>query len=112
VQDGVPQNPEEAPRPNAEILRTPSFRDALQDVMRIGLVSGFREVRYGLLHLDLRTFDSSTPLEYWLGRLHLGYRETTEFHGEAVMELWQRGRKLGEFTSDGLLLGPEYARPR
>jgi hypothetical protein len=111
-QDGRPQDPEEAPRPNAEILRTPNFRDALQDVTRIGLVTGFREVRYGLLHLELGTFDSSTPLEYYLARLHLGYRESTGFHGEAVLELWQKGRKLGEFTNDGLLLGPEYSRPR
>jgi hypothetical protein len=111
-QDGAPQNPEEAARSNAEILRTPSFREALQDVTRIGLVTGFREVRYGLMHLDLGTFDSSTPLEYYLGRLHLGYRESTEFHGQAVLELWQNGRKLGEFTNDGLLMGPEYARPR
>jgi hypothetical protein len=106
------QNPEDLPRSNADILRTASFRDAMQDVVRIRLVSGFREVRYGLLHLELRTFDSSTPLEYYLGRLYIGYRESTGFRGESVLELWQEGRKVGEFTTDGLLLGPEYAKPR
>jgi hypothetical protein len=29
-----------------------------------------------------------------------------------ALELWQGNAKIGEYTADGLLIGPEFATPR
>ena len=104
---------ESAPRTNGDLLRNPDFHQAMDDVRRLRLVVYFQEVRRGLLRVEAgEYFDSGTSVAYNFSRLHSAYSKSIDFYGEAIIEIWQRGRKLGECTRDGLLLGPEWATPR
>ena len=103
---------ESAPRSNGDLLRNPEFHQAMDDVRRLRLIAYFQEVRRGLLRVEAGDhFDSGTSVAYNFTRLHSAYSRSIDFYGEAIIEIWQRGRKLGECTRDGLLLGPEYSTP-
>jgi len=104
---------ETAPRTNADLLRNSDFHQAVDDVRRIDLISYFQEVRRGLLRVEAGSqFETGTSVQYNFTRLHSAYSKSIDYYGEAVIEIWQRGRKIGECTRDGLLLGPEYSTPR
>ena len=103
---------EAAPRTNGDLLRNPDFHQAMDDVRRIRLVAYFQEVRRGLLRVEAgNQFETGTSVAYNFARLHSAYSKSIDFYGEAIIEIWQRGRKIGECTRDGLLLGPEYSTP-
>jgi len=100
------------PRSNGELLRNADLHQALDDVRRLGLVSSFQEMRRGLLRLGVgQGFATGKSVIYNFRNLHTAYRKSIDFYGEGILELWRDGQKLGEFTGDGLLLGPEYRRP-
>jgi hypothetical protein len=104
---------ETAPRTNADLLRNPDFHQAIDDVRRLRLISYFQEVRRGLLRVEAGSqFETGTSVQYNFTRLHSAYSKSIDYYGEAIIEIWQRGRKIGESTRDGLLLGPEYSTPR
>ena len=104
---------ESAPRSNGDLLRNPDFHQAVDDVRRLRLIEYFQEVRRGLLRVEAgATFDTGTSVAYNFSRLHAAYSKSIDYYGEAVIEIWQRGRKLGECTRDGLFLGLEYTTPR
>ena len=104
---------ESAPRSNGDLLRNPDFHQAVDDVERLRLIAYFQEVRRGLLRVEAgERFQTGTSVAYNFSRLHSAYSKSIDYYGEAVIEVWQRGRKLGECTRDGLLLGPEYTTPR
>jgi len=103
---------ETAPRTNADLLRHPDFHQAMDDVRRLKLISYFQEVRRGLLRVEAGSeFETGTSVQYNFTRLHSAYSKSIDYYGEAIIEIWQRGRKIGESTRDGLLLGPEYSTP-
>jgi hypothetical protein len=103
---------ESAPRNNGDLLRNPEFHQAMDDVRRLRLIAYFQEVRRGLLRVEAGDqFDTGTSVQYNFTRLHSAYSRSIDFYGEAIIEIWQRGRKLGECTRDGLFLGPEYSTP-
>lgn len=103
---------ETAPRTNADLLRNPDFHQAVDDVRRLQLISYFQEVRRGLLRVEAGgQFETGTSVAYNFTRLHAAYSKAIDYYGEAIIEIWQRGRKIGESTRDGLLLGPEYSTP-
>jgi hypothetical protein len=104
---------ESAPRTNGDLLRNPDFHQGMDDVRRLRLVAYFQEVRRGLLRVEAGDqFDRGTSVAYNFTRLHSAYSKSIDFYGDAIIEIWQRGRKLGECTRDGLLLGAEYSTPR
>jgi hypothetical protein len=104
---------ESAPRNNGDLLRNPDFHQGMDDVRRLRLVAYFQEVRRGLLRVEAGDqFERGTSVAYNFTRLHSAYSKSIDFYGDAIIEIWQRGRKLGECTRDGLLLGPEYSTPR
>jgi hypothetical protein len=83
-------------------------REALADVIRLRIVSEYTEVRPGILVLTTgEGYANATSLEYNLRRLHQAYRGLLYYQVPAVLELWRDGRKIGEYTEDGLLLGGE-----
>lgn len=103
---------ESAPRNNGDLLRSPDFHQAMDDVRRLRLVAYFQEVRRGLLRVETGDhFDTGTSVAYNFTRLHSAYSRSIDFYGDAIIEIWQRGRKIGECTRDGLLVGPEYSTP-
>jgi hypothetical protein len=113
---GPPRRVERAeipPRSNSDLVREPDLNQALTDVRRLGIVSGYQEVRRGLLRLAVGPrFRRGSSVVYNFGRLRMAYRKSIEYYGDGVLEIWGDGRKLGEYTVDGLFLGPEYADPR
>jgi hypothetical protein len=90
-----------------------AMRQALSDVTRLGIATAYREVRPGVLALTLgEGYSSATSTEYNLIRLQHAYGGFLNYQVPAILELWRDGRKIGEFTRDGLLVGPAFSKPR
>jgi hypothetical protein len=92
-------------RTNDELLTSPSFRQAMTDVLRMRIVNGFRELRPDTLTLDLEdeAFTSAST-EHDLSRLYLAYRGTTTYYRpEAALELQHGDHRVGLYTQRGLL---------
>jgi hypothetical protein len=101
------------PRSNGELMREPDLNQTLTDARRLGFISGFQEMRRGLLRLQTGPrFAKGTSVSYNFGRLRMAYRKSIDYYGDGVLEIWEDGRKLGEYTVDGLFLGPSYQAPR
>jgi hypothetical protein len=90
------------------------MRRALSDVIRLGIVSNYEEVKPGLLVLVLgKGYHTATAVEYNFKQLYAAYIALLNYPDEhPVMELWQRGEKIGEYTRDGMLIGSDYSTPR
>jgi hypothetical protein len=109
----VVENADAAPRSNGDLLRNPDFHQAMDDVRRLRLVASFQEMRRGLLRVSTGAqFETGTSVAYNFTRLHAAYSRSIDYYGEAIIEIWRNGRKVGEYTREGLLLGPEYSTPR
>ena len=101
------------PRSNGELMREPDLNQTLMDARRLELISGFQEMRRGLLRLQTGPrFTKGTSVSYNFGRLRMAYRKSIDYYGDGILEIWENGRKLGEYTVDGLFLGPSYREPR
>jgi serine/threonine-protein kinase len=106
----APGSAGESPAPADETLtRTVAMRLALGDVLRLDIVADYREVRPGLLVLALGSgYRTSTSREYNLRQLYGAYTEVLDHPDEdPVMELWQNGRRIGQYSRKGLQVGPE-----
>jgi hypothetical protein len=106
----APGSAGESPAPADETLtRTVAMRLALGDVLRLDIVADYREVRPGLLVLALGSgYRTSTSREYNLRQLYGTYTEVLDHPDEdPVMELWQNGRRIGQYSRKGLQVGPE-----
>jgi hypothetical protein len=102
-----------AGRSKGELRRSTTLRRALDDVARVGIVADFQEVRAGFLRLDLgKGFATGSSVDYNLNRLRLAYSESLNLPTRCILELWDQGQKVGEYTENGMLLGPEYSTPR
>ncbi len=99
-------------RLNGELLRDPELRQALDDMVRIGIGTEYQEVRWGVLRLMIGAAYKGSAATYYLNRLWTAYMLASNQDGTVVIELWQGDRKLGEFAKDGLLVGPEFSAPR
>jgi hypothetical protein len=107
------ENFELAPRSNGDLLRTPAMHVAMDDLRRLRLISAFQEMRLGLLRVATGDeFERGTSVAYNFARLHAAYSRSLDYPGDAVIEVWMDGRKIGECTHDGLLIGTEYSLPR
>jgi hypothetical protein len=99
--------------PPPPITLHPGVRQALADLTRLGVVAEYGEYRPGLLILVLGDgYRESQSVEYNLGRLHKAYGAYLQYRIPPVLELWLNGEKIGEYTNQGLLLGPEFSQPR
>jgi hypothetical protein len=90
-------------RSNQELMRSASFRQAVSDVQRMKIVSGFQELRPDTLTVDLAegAFTSASA-GYNLGRLYIAYRGTTDYSREAALELRDGGQRVGLYSRVGL----------
>jgi hypothetical protein len=99
--------------PPPPITLHPGVRQALNDLIRLGVVAEYGEYRPGLLILVLGDgYRQSQSVEYNLGRLHKAYGQYLQYRVPAILELWLNGEKIGEYTNQGLLLGSEFNQPR
>ena len=96
----------------AELQLEQGLRETLRDVLRLGIAEAYEEVDPGLLVVALaRDAFQVSSAEYNLKRLYLAYDRATLWPEAVSLELWQRGRAIGRYTREGLLLEPEAAPP-
>jgi hypothetical protein len=100
-----------SPRARAEdrMPTDPRVRQAVHDLKRLQIATQVREVAPGLLiaRIGPEALSPGTALAYELERLYVAYSKAVGLWDRTVIELWDRRRKVGEYTSGGLLLGRE-----
>jgi hypothetical protein len=87
----------------------PRVLQAVHDLKRLQIATQVREVAPGLLvaRIGPEALSPGTALAYELERLYVAYSKAVGLWDRTVIELWDRRRKVGEYTSGGLLLGRE-----
>jgi hypothetical protein len=87
----------------------PRVQEAVHDLKRLQIASQVREVAPGLLVVRIgpEALSPGTALAYELERLYVAYSKAVGLWDRTVIGLWDRRRKVGEYTSGGLLLGRE-----
>jgi hypothetical protein len=94
-------------RSKDELMKSVTFRRAVADVLRLKIITDFRELRPDTLTVDLGDGAlSSASTEYNLGRLYLAYRTTTDYSGEGALELHHGGRRVGLYVPGRLTWEP------
>jgi beta-barrel assembly-enhancing protease len=83
----------------------PQVHGALNEVVRLGMVTEYREARPGLLVLTIGPgFTRENAAAFHLGLLHEAYSGALGMGETAIFELWRGGSKVGEYTHRGLIL--------
>jgi hypothetical protein len=100
-------------RSRADLLTDHALRLGIDDVRRLEIAVDFQETRLGLLRLTLGPgFASVSSARFNLERLYTVYRATVDENEVPLIELWRDGAKVGEVTSNGVLVGPDFRTPR
>jgi len=109
---GASQRPAPATQSQGALQLDPDGRAALATLERLNMVTACEEVSPGLLRLRLGSGWDRAGAEYHLSHVYNGYASHIETGRPVALELWQGDGKIGEYTADGLLIGPEFATPR
>jgi hypothetical protein len=87
----------------ARLARHVGFRQAIGDATRLGIVSGYTEVRPGRMALVLGPgFSTASTVEYHLKRIYSAYGDYLNHTLAPVLELHQGSDVVGDYTWDGL----------
>ncbi|MGH7498831.1 MAG: hypothetical protein ACREL3_08275 [Gemmatimonadales bacterium] len=108
------RSPANAPADQATIpfVLDPDGRIALATLERLNMITTCEEASPGLLRLRLGSGWNRPAAEYHLSHLYNAYAPHIEGGQMVALELWQGNSKIGEYTVDGLLIGPEFSKPR
>ena len=89
----------------ARLARHVGFRQAIGDAARLGIVTGYAEVRPGRMALTMGPgFTSASTVEYHLKRIYSAYGDYLNHTLAPVLELHANGAVIGDYTWDGLAL--------
>ncbi len=89
----------------ARLARHVGFRQAIGDAARLGIVTGYAEVRPGRMALTMGPgFTSASTVEYHLKRIYSAYGDYLNHTLAPVLELHANGAVIGNYTWDGLAL--------
>ena len=89
----------------ARLARHVGFRQAIGDAARLGIVTGYAEVRPGRMALTMGPgFTSASTVEYHLKRIYSAYGDYLNHTLAPVLELHANGTVIGDYTWDGLAL--------
>jgi hypothetical protein len=91
---------------SSRLTRHTGFRFAVGDAIRQGIVLDYREEAPGIVILGLAPAYSTSMLEFHLERIHRAYGDYLYHSIPAVLELWLHGDRLGEYSNEGLVIGP------
>jgi hypothetical protein len=80
----------------------PELRNAIHDLVRLGIVRNVEEIRPGLLRLTVGDSFSGSAVEFQLRLLYAPYADS--YGDSASLELVRGRVKIGEYTKDGLTL--------
>jgi len=107
--DSASGRPSARARAEDRMPTDPRVRQAVHDLKRLQIATQVREVAPGLLvaRIGPEALSPGTALAYELERLYVAYSKAVGLWDRTVIELWDRRRKVGEYTSGGLLLGRE-----
>jgi hypothetical protein len=82
------------------------------DMLRTELVTTVEQGPPGILRVGVGArFHSHESREYYFRQLASAYHTWTADNNPLVIELWQGGRKIGEYTELAFLIGPRYTTP-
>ena len=100
--DSVPSAADSAA---ARLARHVGFRQAIGDAARLGIVTGYAEVRPGRVALTMGPgFTSASTVEYHLKRIYSAYGDYLNHALAPVLELHANGAVIGDYTWEGLAL--------
>ena len=89
----------------ARLARHVGFRQAIGDAARLGIVTGYAEVRPGRMALTMGPgFTSASTVEYHLKRIYSAYGDYLNHTLAPVLELHANGAVIGDYTWNGLAL--------
>ena len=87
------------------LARHVGFRQAMGDATRLGIVTGYTEVRPGRMALMLGPgFSTASTVEYHLKRIYSAYGDYLNHNLAPVLELRDGSAVVGDYTWDGLAL--------
>ncbi len=95
----------------ARLARHVGFRQAIGDAARLGIVTGYAEVRPGRMALTMGPgFTSASTVEYHLKRIYSAYGDYLNHTLAPVLELHANGAVIGDYTWDGLALSEKVGQ--
>ena len=88
-------------------------RFVVGDMIRAGVATTVEQGPPGLLRVGAgETFHTHGARAFFFGKLASAYHTWTEAGQPLVIEIWERGSKIGEYRNGTFLIGPEHATPR
>jgi hypothetical protein len=95
----------------ARLARHVGFRQAIGDAARLGIVTGYSEVRPGRVALLLGPgFSTASTVEYHLKRIYSAYGDYLNHTLAPVLELHAGSEIVGDYTWDGLALNEKVGQ--
>ena len=86
---------------------------AVEDMLRTDLVATVEQGPLGILRVGVgEKFHTHQARDFYFAKLALVYHGWTVESQPLIVELWERGRKIGEYTERAFLIGPRYTTPR
>lgn len=88
-------------------------RFVVGDMIRAGVAGSVEQGPPGILRVGLGpTFHTHGAREFFFGKLASAYHTWSVEGQPLVVELWEAGSKIGEYTAGTFLIGPEHSTPR
>ncbi len=104
-----PSAPNEIVSERAQLER----RRAVGDLVRTGLATTVEQGPPGVLRIGVgRSFHSHPARQYYFTQLESAYHGWAIDQQPLVIELWEGGKKIGEYTERAFSIGPSYTTPR
>jgi hypothetical protein len=95
----------------ARLARHVGFRQAIGDATRLGIVTGYSELRPGRMALTLGPgFSTASTVEYHLKRIYSAYGDYLNHTLAPVLELRAGGEVVGDYTWEGLALSQKVGQ--
>jgi hypothetical protein len=95
----------------ARLARHVGFHQAIGDAARLGIVTGYAEVRPGRVALTMGPgFTTATTVEYHLKRIYSAYGDYLNHALAPVLELHENGAVIGDYSWEGLTLSAKSGR--
>ena len=88
-------------------------RTVVSDMIRLGIITAAQQGPVGVLRTAVgESFRTSSTKDLQYRRLAVEYSGWATPQKSLAIELWERGKKIGEFSDGAFLIGPADATPR
>jgi hypothetical protein len=87
-------------------------RKAVGDILRTGLATTVEQGPPGILRVGVGPrFRTHQARLYYFTQLAFAYDSWSAEGRRLIIELWERGRKIGEYSNQAFAIGPEHTTP-